>query len=73
MELCDYATTDAMAELLEFMVAVGLTGSDLTRTGGASWMAFDTTAYNSVQFSGTTGWAVGAKGRIARLVTFPRR
>ena len=55
------------------MVAVGLTGSDLTRTGGASWVAFDTTAYNSVQFSGTTGWAVGAKGRIARLVTFPRR
>ena len=54
------------------MVAVGLTGSDVSRSGGKTWATFDTTAYNSVQFSGHVGWAVGPKGRAATLVTIPR-
>jgi photosystem II stability/assembly factor-like uncharacterized protein len=49
------------------MVAVGLTGTDVSIDGGRSWMSADTTAYNSVFFaSRSAGWAVGPKGRIAR-------
>jgi photosystem II stability/assembly factor-like uncharacterized protein len=49
------------------MVAVGLTGTDVSADGGRSWRRADTTAYNSVGFaSPTAGWAVGPRGRIAR-------
>jgi photosystem II stability/assembly factor-like uncharacterized protein len=49
------------------MVAVGLTGTDVSVDGGRSWTNADTTAYNSVLFaSPSAGWAVGPKGRIAR-------
>lgn len=49
------------------LVAVGLTGSDLSRDGGATWSAADSVPYNSVQFAGAIGFAVGPKGRIARI------
>ena len=49
------------------LVAVGLTGTDVSIDGGATWQPADTTAYNSVAFaSPSAGWAVGPKGRIAR-------
>ncbi|MDB4882654.1 MAG: glycosyl hydrolase [Gemmatimonadetes bacterium] len=49
------------------MVAVGLTGTDVSTDGGRSWRGVDSTAYNSVAFaSASAGWAVGPKGRIAR-------
>jgi len=49
------------------LVAVGLTGSDVSVDGGATWQSADSTAYNSVAFaSPSAGWAVGPKGRIAR-------
>lgn len=49
------------------LVAVGLTGSDVSRDGGLTWTAVDSVAYNSVAFATDgTGWAVGPKGRIAR-------
>ncbi len=49
------------------LVAVGLTGTDVSRDGGVTWMAVDSMAYNSVQFDRKGGgWAVGPKGRIAR-------
>ena len=49
------------------LVAVGLTGTDLSIDGGATWQRADSTGYNSVAFaSPTAGWAVGPKGRIAR-------
>ena len=49
------------------LVAVGLTGTDISRDGGMSWTHLDSTAYNSVAFaSDGSGWTVGPKGRIAR-------
>jgi photosystem II stability/assembly factor-like uncharacterized protein len=49
------------------LLAVGLTGTDLSRDGGMTWTNVDTTPLNSVQFAvDGTGWAVGPKGRIAR-------
>jgi photosystem II stability/assembly factor-like uncharacterized protein len=50
------------------LVAVGLNGTDVSRDGGTTWTLVDTTAYNSVQFgSRTVGFAVGPKGRVARM------
>jgi photosystem II stability/assembly factor-like uncharacterized protein len=49
------------------LVAVGLTGSDVSLDGGVSWQHADSTAYNSVAFaSPSAGWAVGPKGSVAR-------
>ena len=49
------------------LVAVGLTGTDVSTDGGRTWTGVDSTAYNSVAFaSPTAGWAVGPKGRIGR-------
>lgn len=49
------------------LLAVGLTGTDVSRDGGMTWMNVDSTAYNSVALATDgTGWAVGPKGRIAR-------
>jgi photosystem II stability/assembly factor-like uncharacterized protein len=49
------------------LVAVGLSGTDVSRDGGATWSSVDSVAYNSVGFaSASRGWAVGPKGRIAR-------
>jgi photosystem II stability/assembly factor-like uncharacterized protein len=51
------------------MVAVGLTGTDVSTDGGRSWRNVDSSAYNSVAFaSPSAGWAVGPKGRIARWI-----
>lgn len=48
------------------LVAVGLTGTDLSRDRGGSWVSVDTVAYNSVGFATPSrGWAVGPKGRIS--------
>ena len=49
------------------LVAVGLTGTDVSIDNGTTWQRADSTAYNSVAFaSPSAGWAVGPKGRIAR-------
>jgi len=49
------------------LVAVGLTGTDLSHDGGVTWASVDSVAYNSVAFAHDgSGWAVGPKGRIAR-------
>jgi photosystem II stability/assembly factor-like uncharacterized protein len=54
------------------LVAVGSSGTDVSRDRGATWASVDTMAYNSVAFATTTGgWAVGPAGRIARWA--PRR
>jgi photosystem II stability/assembly factor-like uncharacterized protein len=54
------------------LVAVGLSGTDLSRDHGATWMNVDTVAYNSVAFvTPTRGWAVGPAGRIARWTPQP--
>jgi photosystem II stability/assembly factor-like uncharacterized protein len=51
------------------VVAVGTSGSDYSMDGGETWTPIDTVGYNSVAFARgrtTTGWAVGAGGRIAK-------
>lgn len=49
------------------LVAVGLSGTDVSADGGHTWMAVDTVAYNSVQLATPrAGWAVGPRGRLAR-------
>jgi photosystem II stability/assembly factor-like uncharacterized protein len=54
------------------LVAVGLSGTDVSRDRGATWTNVDTVAYNSVAFATPTrGWAVGPKGRIARWTAKP--
>jgi photosystem II stability/assembly factor-like uncharacterized protein len=54
------------------MVAVGLTGTDVSMDVGRSWRNVDTLAYNSVGFASSgAGWAVGPKGRIARWAGKP--
>lgn len=47
-------------------VAVGTSGSQISRDDGDTWKELDRENYNSVGFTATgEGWAVGPKGRIA--------
>jgi photosystem II stability/assembly factor-like uncharacterized protein len=49
-------------------IAVGTTGSDVSRDGGLSWTPLDGTAFNAVQFAPSgIAFAVGGRGRVARL------
>ncbi len=49
------------------LIAVGSSGSDFTRNGGASWAMIDKENYNAVQSKGKNAiWAVGANGLVAR-------
>ena len=48
------------------LVAVGLSGTDVSNDRGGSWVSVDSVAYNSVAFATSSrGWAVGPAGRIA--------
>ena len=49
-------------------LAVGPTGSDLSRDGGRTWKKFDTGSFDAVECAGGACWASGAEGRVARLV-----
>lgn len=50
------------------LIAVGLSGTDISTDGGRTWTQTDTIAYNSVQFaSPTVGFAAGPRGRIAKI------
>jgi photosystem II stability/assembly factor-like uncharacterized protein len=50
-------------------IAVGTTGSDLSRDGGRTWLPLDGTSFNAVQFAPSgVAFAVGARGRIARIL-----
>ena len=54
------------------LVAVGLSGTDVSHDRGLTWARVDTVAYNSVAFTTPTrGWAVGPAGRIARWAAKP--
>ena len=49
-------------------IAVGTTGSDISRDGGLTWSPLDGTAFNAVQFAPSgVAFAVGGRGRIARI------
>ncbi|MCY7351927.1 MAG: oxidoreductase [Cytophagaceae bacterium] len=49
------------------LLAVGPSGTSLSRNFGQTWQALDTSAFHAVSFAGTTGWAVGSNGAIARF------
>ena len=49
------------------LVAVGISGSDRSDDGGATWVPLDTVGYNSVQVGRGYAFVVGPKGRVARM------
>lgn len=52
-----------------YWVAIGPTGEDLTNDGGVHWKHTDSLNLNAVAvLDSGTGWAVGPRGTIARLV-----
>ena len=54
-------------------IVTGTSGSDVSLDQGATWKTFDAGAFNSLAFvSGTTGWAVGPRGRVATFQPQPR-
>jgi photosystem II stability/assembly factor-like uncharacterized protein len=56
----------AVAWAKDRWVAVGTSGSDISRDDGRTWTPLDRENYNAVGFTPTgAGWAVGPKGRIA--------
>jgi photosystem II stability/assembly factor-like uncharacterized protein len=58
----------AVAWAKDRWVAVGTSGSHVSRDDGATWKLLDRANYNSVAFTpGGEGWAVGPKGRIAKF------
>jgi photosystem II stability/assembly factor-like uncharacterized protein len=62
-----------LSESREFLIAAGTTGSDYSIDGGNTWRPLDTAEYNALSFAGArAGWAVGAKGRIAKFTGLPK-
>jgi photosystem II stability/assembly factor-like uncharacterized protein len=55
------------------LVAVGISGTDVSHDGGRTWEASDSVGYNSIQFGGTTGYVVGPKGRVGTAVFTPKK
>ena len=53
-----------------YLVAVGPNGTDLSSDLGAKWRRISNQGFHAIQFSpsGSSGWAAGAGGRIARWV-----
>lgn len=49
------------------LIAVGPTGSDVSRNGGRTWTAFDTAPYDAVDCVPGTCWASGPAGAVAVL------
>jgi photosystem II stability/assembly factor-like uncharacterized protein len=55
-----------------WLVAVGPTGSDVSKDSGRTWSPLDSTGFHAVSApprTQDTAWAVGEEGRIARLVS----
>lgn len=46
---------------------MGPNGTDISHDHGKHWQHSDYLNLNAVSFDGTRGWAVGAKGTIARF------
>jgi photosystem II stability/assembly factor-like uncharacterized protein len=59
----------AVAWAKDRWVVVGTSGSSVSLDGGKTWKDLDRESYNAVAFAPSgEGWAVGPKGRIAKLV-----
>jgi photosystem II stability/assembly factor-like uncharacterized protein len=49
-------------------IVTGTSGSDISTDGGQTWTLFDHDSYNAMSFAPNgAGWAVGARGRIAKF------
>ena len=58
----------AVAFVSGMWIAVGTSGSDVSRDDGKTWRSFDTAAYNAMSFTADgAGWAVGPNGVIAKF------
>jgi photosystem II stability/assembly factor-like uncharacterized protein len=53
-------------------VAVGAHGTAITRDFGASWTYGDTLTYWGVSVAGSTAWAAGPRGRVAKYSGVPK-
>jgi photosystem II stability/assembly factor-like uncharacterized protein len=53
-------------------VAVGAHGTAITRDFGASWTYGDTLTYWGVSVAGSTAWAAGPRGRVAKFTGFAK-
>ena len=62
-----YRSAVAYVEAEKMWVAVGPTGSDVSLDNGRTWKQFDSAGYNALAFFGSTGFAVGPNGAIARF------
>ena len=64
-----YVSGAAFVPRTNTVAAVGTKGTRISRDGGVTWTVVDTVEYNAVQFAADgTGYAVGPRGRIAKLV-----
>nr|MDQ3374110.1 oxidoreductase [Acidobacteriota bacterium] len=51
------------------LIAVGSSGSDISKDGGKNWKKINKENYNSVSAKGKNAiWAVGANGLVAKLL-----
>lgn len=58
-----------LATMKDTLIAVGISGSDVSRDGGQSWDSFSSESFNSVSATADGSmWAAGPHGAIARLV-----
>jgi photosystem II stability/assembly factor-like uncharacterized protein len=49
------------------LIAVGPSGADYSTDAGATWSQAGTEGFHAISLSKTAGWAVGEKGKIARI------
>ena len=59
---------DWVTGLRDVAIAVGPSGSDVTRDGGRHWRTFSDTGFHAVVCVWGACWASGTDGRVARLV-----
>ena len=62
-----YRSAVAYVRARKVWIAVGTSGSDVSRNGGRAWKTFDGSPYNAIGVAGDAVWAVGPAGRVAKL------
>jgi photosystem II stability/assembly factor-like uncharacterized protein len=63
-----YRSAVAWLPQQKIFLTTGTTGSEISRDNGQNWTAFDDSAWNALSVSPNGAcWAVGPKGRIAKL------
>lgn len=56
-----------VAVMGERLLAVGPSGVDVSLDFGQNWQTIDTVGYHTISVKGSTAWAAGAKGKVARI------